>query len=117
MSLSRPGAVGQSASAPADQPPPGAHPGTGTQVLRSGTSRYGGEWYKPKGFSHCSYLQVLAALHEVFHIINSREEEVKDLKEVMLLLGKPGVSEKLHQVSKIIPTAEQKNMLQSQTAV
>lgn len=54
------------------------------------------------------YLEVLTALHEVLHIIDRRKEEVEYLKELVLLLRQPGVSEKLHQVAKVIAAANER---------
>lgn len=54
------------------------------------------------------YLQVLAAFHQVLDVIDRWEKQVEDLKEVVLLLGKPCIRQELHQVAKVIPTEEQR---------
>lgn len=51
------------------------------------------------------YLQVFAALHEIFHIVDGRKEEVQDLKELVLLFREPSVREELHQVAEVVSTA------------
>lgn len=48
------------------------------------------------------HLQVFAALHQVLHIIDGREEEVEDLEEVVFLLGEPRVRQQFHQIAKVV---------------
>lgn len=48
------------------------------------------------------HLKVFAALHQVFDVIDGREEEVEDLEEVVFLLREPRVRQQLHQVAKIV---------------
>lgn len=54
-------------------------------------------------------LETFTALHQVLDVVDCRKKQVEDLKEVVLLLRKPSISQKLHQIAKVI-TAEKSKM-------
>lgn len=56
-------------------------------------------------------LETFAALHQVLDVVDSRKKQVEDLKEVVLLLRKPSISQKLHQIAKVVTAEKSKTRM------
>lgn len=54
------------------------------------------------------YLQVLAALHQILHVIDGGKEQVEDLEELVFLLWEPCVRQEFYQVAKVVATVSKR---------